>query len=261
MAIFLARSGRQAHIVPMPAVTTPSVLLWALLAACATALGAVPEWLRGRPSPAIMAWARALAAGLMLGVAHMLLAYGLDGHLVQGAVGALLGIGSVRLIHALTGTGELDLESDGTANTTGGNRVILAEVMHAAHEGVAIGAALLVSLPLGISMVVALGIHNVPEGMATIAALTGRGVRLRRATVLALAARLDQVLLASVTFAAGGAVPALLPWMVGFSSGALAYLVLVDLLPAAYRNAGRTSIAVVTMVALAMVVLLTGTPS
>jgi zinc transporter ZupT len=40
--------------------------------------------------------------------------------------------------------------------------------------------------------------------------------------------------------------------------GAFLYLVLVELLPESYRQAGHTSIALVTLMAMGMVVLLTG---
>ena len=54
------------------------------------------------------------------------------------------------------------------------------------------------------------------------------------------------------------ALPVLLPWAIGFSVGALVYLVLVELLPESYRQAGPTSIALVTLVAMGIVVALTG---
>ena len=62
------------------------------------------------------------------------------------------------------------------------------------------------------------------------------------------------------TFVLVGAVPSLMPWAIGFAVGALIYLVLVELLPESYRQAGHTSIALVTLVAMGMVVALGGTP-
>jgi len=52
------------------------------------------------------------------------------------------------------------------------------------------------------------------------------------------------------------AAPAVLPWAVGFAVGALIYLVLAELLPESYRQAGRTSIALATILAMGIVVLL-----
>ena len=52
--------------------------------------------------------------------------------------------------------------------------------------------------------------------------------------------------------------PLLLPWALGFAMGALVYLVMVEPLPESYRQAGNTSIALVTSVAMGIVVLLNG---
>jgi ZIP family zinc transporter len=237
---------------------TLTVLMYSSLAALAAGAGVVPELLLGRPSARAIGWANALAAGLMFGVAYLLLTFGLDDHLAAGGIGAALGIGFVRLTHALTGTGELDVARLDEAGPEYGYKALLGDTLHAAHEGVAIGAAMVVSLPMGISMAVALGVHNVPEGMILSWVLRRRGVALHQTAGLAIAANLNQVMLAVVTFSVVSAAPALLPWVAGFAVGALTYLVLVELLPESYRQAGKTSIALVALVALGMVVLLAG---
>src|SRR3970282_1606429 len=137
-----------------------------------------------------------------------------------------------------------------------GYQVVLVNTLHAGHEGVAIGAAMLVSLHFGISMAMALAVHNIPEAMVLTSILAGRGVRVHHAAALAVAANVNQVLVAVVTFAVVGALPALFPWAVGFAVGALIYLVLAELLPESYQQAGHTSIALVTLVAKGIVVAL-----
>ncbi len=237
---------------------TLTVLLFSGLAALAAGLGVLPHVLRG-PGPlprAAIGWANALAAGLMIGVAYMLLTVGLAEGAVSGAAGALLGIGFVRATHAITGTGELDLERAGQAGPEHGYRVILVDTLHAAHEGIAIGVAMVIGLPFGIGMAVALAIHNIPEAVVLTEMLADRGLRATQAGGLAIAVNLNQVLLAVTTFAVVGAAPVLMPWTTGFAVGALLYLVLVELLPESYRQAGSTSIALVTVVSMAMVVLL-----
>ena len=233
-----------------------TVLLYASLAALAASLGAAPHAIRGRLALPVLGWANALAAGLMLGVAYSLMSLSADEGMVQGAVGALVGLGTVRLTHAGTGTENLDLNRIGELSPAYGYQVVLVNTLHAAYEGVAIGAAMLVSLPFGISMALALAVHNIPEGMVLTAILAERGVRVPHAAILAVATNLNQALLAVVTFSVVGVVPWLLPGVLGFSVGALLYLVLVELLPESYHQAGRTSIAVVTLVAMAMVVAL-----
>jgi ZIP family zinc transporter len=118
--------------------------------------------------------------------------------------------------------------------------------------------AMSISLPLGVATALALAVHNVPESMVLTSMLAARGVRLHHAGGIAVASNANQVLLAVVTFAVVSAAPVLLPWAAGFAVGALLYLVLVDLLPESYLQAGHTSIALVAAAAMAMVVLLTG---
>ena len=83
-------------------------------------------------------------------------------------------------------------------------------------------------------------------------------MRLGHAALLAVATKLNQVLLGVLTFTVIELYPVLLPWAVGFAVGALVFLVLVELLPESYHQAGLTSIALVTLGAMGIVVALSG---
>ncbi len=107
-------------------------------------------------------------------------------------------------------------------------------------------------------MALSMAVHNIPEATVLSAILASRGVRLRSAAGLAVVTNVSQVLLAIVTFAIASAAPAVLPWALGFAVGALVYLVMAELLPQCYRQAGHTSIALVTAVAMGIVVLAGG---
>jgi zinc transporter, ZIP family len=237
---------------------TLTVLVYSSLAAFAAALGVVPQAVSGRLPLRMLGWGNALAAGLMLGVAYALLDQGLTDRVLQGGVGAVLGVAFVRLAHLASGTRDLDLNRLDEMGPAYGYQVVLVNTLHAAYEGVAIGAAMLVSLPFGVSMAVALGVHNIPEAMTLAAILSNRGVRLHHAAALAVATNINQVLVSVVVFVLVGVVPTLLPWAVGFAAGSLIYLLTSELLPESYRQAGHTSIALVTLVAMGIVVALGG---
>ncbi len=237
---------------------TLTVLLYSSLAAFAAGLGVLPLLGRGRPPEAWIGWANALASGLMLGVAYALLVAGLDSEALRGGFGAVLGVAFVFTTHAVTGTAGMELNRLDDDRPEYGYRVILLNVLHAAHEGIAIGVAMAVSLPFGILMAAALAVHNIPEATILASVVRNRGLPLPSCAVLAVATNVNQVLLAVVTFAIVSAAPAVLPWALGFAVGALLYLVLVELLPESYRQAGHTSIALVTVVAMGIVVLLRG---
>ena len=238
-----------------------TVLVFSALATLVAAFGALPQALHLSPSRVAIGWANALAGGLMLGVAYALLTEGLRAGLMAGGAGSLVGMGFARGAHALAGTGELDLDSPESSSERGRYKAILVDALHAADEGVAIGVAMAVSVPLGIAMAVTLAVHNVPEAMVLTNILTRAGVRPHQSAAVAVAVNVNQVLLAVVAFTLVAIWPFLLPWLVGFAVGALIYRTLVELLPESYAQAGRTSIAVVTLLALGVVVLLVGVAS
>ena len=192
----------------------------------------------------------------MLGVAYALLDVGMAAATLRVAGGALLGIAFIALTHRATGTGELDLNRLDQTRPEYGYQVLLVNALHAGAEGVAIGAAMAMATAFGAFTAAAIALHNIPEATVLCAILTARGVRPRHAAALAVASDVPQILLAVVTFAVALAAPAILPWAVGFAAGALIYLVLADLLPESYREAGRTGIALATILAMGVVVLL-----
>lgn len=234
------------------------VLTASALAAGAAVFGPVPLLGKERIPILAIGWANALAAGLMLGPAYLLMSAGMQFVPWQGALGAVLGIGFVWFTHFAAGTEEMDLNRLDESSTVYGYQVIVVNMLHSASEGVAIGAAMGVSVPFGIFMAVAMAVHNVPEATVLSAILRGGGVRWGPASALAVLTNIPQVLLAVVTFAIVTAAPAFLPWAIGFAFGSLIYLVLAELLPECYRQAGRTTMALVAIVAMGIVVLLGG---
>lgn len=194
----------------------------------------------------------------MLGVAYVLLTVGHVDALLAGGAGAVLGIAFVRASHALAGTGELDVEELEASRPGDGYKAVLVDALHAADEGVAIGVAMAVSLPLGVAMSATLAVHNLPEAMLLSTVLTRRGLTVPRAALVSVAVNVNQVLLAVVTFVLLGVFPGGLPVVSGFAVGALMYRSLVELLPESYQQAGETSIALVTLLAMGVVVLLAG---
>ncbi len=235
-----------------------TVLLYSALAAAAAALGALPLIGREEVPAAWIGWANAIAGGLMLGSAHALSGAGVELGPFAAALGALAGIGFTWGTHLASGTEDLDLNRLAGTDPTYGSKVLLTTFLHSASEGVAIGVAMATSLPFGIFMALALAVHNIPEATILCAVQRGRGVPLAAAAALAVAMKTSQILLAVTTFAVLSAAPGATPAVVGFAVGTLVYLVLVELLPESYREAGPTTIAVLTSLAMGALILLHG---
>jgi len=232
------------------------VLAYGAVAAGASMAGALP--LVGRESLPIrwLGWANALAGGMMIGAAYVLSVHA-DSTIDLG-LGALAGILFIHWVHSRAGTAELELDQVDRGEPAYAYQVLFMGALHAGWEGLAIGAAAAVELRFGIFMALALAVHNIPEGTILCAVLRAQGVTLPSAAFLAVAVNVPQVLFGVATYAVLVAAPVAVPTAVGFAVGALLDLMLVELLPQSYRQAGKVSIALVAAVAMGLVVLMEG---
>jgi len=229
------------------------VLAYSAGATVLAAAGILPLLGRERVPEAWLGWSNASAAGVMLGAAYLLAAVGIGDHALALGAGALVGITFVWWAHEVSGTGDLELNLQGPSAEGYGSDVLLVGALHSGAEGVAIGAAMAADPVLGAWMAAAIALHNIPEATLVGSVFRARGESPQRIALLAVVSNFPIVPMAVSTFAVVAAAPAVAPWAVGFASGALIYLVTVDLLPESYRQAGATSIALVALVAMGMV--------
>ncbi len=234
------------------------VLAASTLAALAGALGATVYM--GPPDTPRhwLGWAFAVAAGFMLGAAYATLHPAVADTPVVVTAGALLGILFVFATHRFQGTADLELSRTDAADPTYVFRVLTIQALHSASEGVAIGVAALANLGFGLFVAFAFAVHNVAEAIVLSAVLRGQGASAAQAAALGVFTNVGQILLAIVTVALVTSAPALLPWTVGFAVGTLVHLVLIELLPEAYREAGSLSTALATSLAMGVVILWAG---
>ncbi|MFQ5526635.1 MAG: ZIP family metal transporter [Thermoanaerobaculia bacterium] len=245
----------------------PTLLILTLSTAAAltSALGVLPLVGRRRVPTRWIGLGNAIAAGMMLGAAYMLSA--LEGSTastgsaqpgVFEAIGAILGIVFIYWTHVAVGTEGLELNRSRADDPIHGYRILMVNGLHSGSEGMAMAVAMVIDVRFGVLVAGALAVHNIPEATVLAAVLRGRGLSLGQITGLAMATNVSQPLLAVAAYSVVTAAPAALPWVLGFAIGALVQLVLVELLPESYREAGQGSIALVTVVALGVVVLIQG---
>jgi zinc transporter ZupT len=237
--------------------TALTVLLYASIAALSAVPGAFVRWSSVSGRDRWIGWAHALAAGAMLGTAFVLTAESI-GPPLAAAAGGLLGVLAIVATHRLTRLDGLDLSRPNRLDPTAARRLLAVHAWHGCAEGVAIGVAMALDQPLGIFVALAIALHNMPEAALLKGAAGGDGPGTGRAMRLAVLSNAGQPAFAVGSWMVLQAFPSFLPWMAGFALGALLNLVLTELLPASYRHAGSTSIALVATVALSLVVLLGG---
>jgi zinc transporter ZupT len=240
----------------VPVDRTLVTLAYASLAAAVSAVGVGPFAFGGRPPRTHIGLANALAAGLMLGAAYILMSEGLTGPAAPGAAGAVLGILFVYGSHAFAGTADLRLNLADDPSPEYGYKVVVVNSLHSASEGIAIGVAMFLELRLGIFMALALAVHNVAEATALCSVLIPRGVSIARAAALSVLTNVSQPLLAVTVYAVLTAAPDILPPTLGFAVGAIIYLTVVELLPEAYAETHEVGIAVTAAVSMSAVALL-----
>jgi ZIP family zinc transporter len=234
-----------------------SVLAAAAVTALATGLGALPFLLARRPSRSWLGIANGLAAGFMVGASVGLLwqgsAYG-PGRTAAGAVAGALFIAATR--HRLGRNREPHF---GAVRGVDAARMLLivgVMTIHSFTEGVGVGVAFGGGETLGVVIALAIAIHNVPEGLAISLVLVPRGVSVGRAAAWSVFSSLPQPLMAVPAFVFVETFEPVLPFGLGFAAGAMLWMVSVELLPEAVREAPpRAVIAVGAVSAAAMVAL------
>lgn len=221
----------------------------------------VPYALLGRVPMRALGLAYALASGLMLGAGYLLLEAGLKDRVQSALVlmaGGALGVLYTYWTHWFSRTEEVESIPRGEVPPGLGFKIVLLNALHSASEGVAIGAAMAVSPRMGIFLALSLALHNIAEAVTLTSVLLRRGLRLGEAAMLCVITNVPQVLLAVSAFAVVSAAGGLLPWALGFASGALVYLVLTELLPGSYKQASHTWVAAAVSLSTGLVVLLKG---
>ena len=231
------------------------VFVYGLLTALATGLGAVPFAFVRSVSPKRVAYANAVASGLMLGACFGLLVEGTEFGTWPTIIGANLGI-----LFILT-TQQILLRYNvrfGSIGSVGARRMLLMIVVmtvHSLSEGVAVGASFGGGMTLATLITVAIAVHNIPEGLAISAVLRPRGVSVIGCAGWSIFSSLPQPLMAVPAYLFVDAFAPALPYGIGFAAGAMVLMVFLELLPEAYGQAKRRTVALLVSVSLAAMIL------
>ena len=246
--------------------------LASLLAGGATVLGALPILKIGRPTEQQQNLLLGFAAGVMLAASFFsLIIPGIDKAREMGAspvmasaiiVAAVLLGGAVlaQLNSVIPPLDKLGLGPDGMA-VARARRVglfVAAITLHNFPEGMAVGVSFGGGdLGAGTATAIGIGIQNIPEGLAVAGALAGIGYSPRAAVLAALASGLVEPVAGLFGVTLVSQAQALLPWGLGFSAGAMIYIVASQIIPETHaRIAGGGRATTGLMVGLAAMMFL-----
>ncbi|GGB72299.1 ZIP family metal transporter [Blastomonas aquatica] len=134
---------------------------------------------------------------------------------------------------------------------------VIAVTLHNIPEGTAVGVSFMSGdLQLGWATTLGIGIQNIPEGMAVAAALSTLGWSRMRCMFAALATGLIEPVGGFIGVAIVQISTAILPWALGFSAGAMLFVVMADIIPQASRRIEHGSATPALMVGLAIMMFL-----
>ena len=114
--------------------------------------------------------------------------------------------------------------------------ILVGGAVHNFADGCIIGAAVLSSVPLGLSTALAVAAHQVPQEAGDFAILLGSGYSRRRALALNTLAATTGILGALVIYGTAGWVPRALPYILAFAAGNFLYVAMADLIPGLHRG-------------------------
>jgi zinc and cadmium transporter len=187
----------------------------------------------------LVPWLISYAVGTLLGAALLALLPEALEHLPPGrALATLLaGVLSFFLLEKLVlwrhchDTHECEVHTSSAASL-----VIVGDTFHTFVDGAVIAAAVLTSVPLGITTALAVATHEIPQEVGDVAILLRAGFSRFRAFMLNLAAGIGGVLGAIGMLLASEWVPNLLPYVLSFAAGNFLYVAMADLIPDLHRG-------------------------
>ena len=192
------------------------------------------ETIRGRLVP----WLISYAVGTLIGVA--LLALVPEALAELPARPAMLtmvaGILSFFLLEKALIWRHCHHDEDCHVHSTAASLVIVGDVFHTFVDGAVIAAAVLTSVPLGLTTAIAVATHEIPQEVGDVAILLRAGYSRTRAFTLNVLAGLGGVLGAAAMVLASKVVPQGLPYVLAFAAGNFLYVAMSDLIPDLHRG-------------------------
>jgi zinc and cadmium transporter len=187
----------------------------------------------------IVPWAISYAVGTLLGATLLALLPQALGELpAPRALGTLLaGVLTFFLLEKLLlwrhchDSHECEVHTSSAASL-----VIVGDALHTFVDGAVIAAAVVTSIPLGITTAIAVAAHEIPQEVGDVAILLRSGISRLRAFTLNLLSGIGGILGAAGMLAASHTMPNLLPYVLAFAAGSFLYVAMADLIPDLHRG-------------------------
>lgn len=232
-------------------VSVHHVFYYGWITAVSTGVGSLPFFFLNDPNKYWMGVSNAVAGGMMVAASYSLAYEGASFEiedfgllsqtnidpiihpLLRTAIGFLFGIGFILLTKKLLGDFEdLEMIDLGGASMQKMVLIIFVMTLHSLSEGIGIGVSFggRSGVKLGQFISLSLAVHNIPEGLAVGLVLTSRKVSVLKSVLWSIFTSLPQPICAIPAFLFVERFAPLLPAGLGFASGAMSYVAVMELL-------------------------------
>ena len=186
----------------------------------------------------LVSWLISFAVGTLLGAAVLkLLPEALERVAAPRVLMALLaGILTFFVLEKLVLWRHCHEEDDCAVHDAAASLVVVGDAFHTFVDGAMIGAATMISIPLGFSTAIAAAAHEVPQEVGDYAVLLHAGYSRTAALVANLLSGLAGIAGAVAIYYATGPVPSVLPYALAFAAGCFMYVAMTDLIPGLHRG-------------------------
>jgi len=187
----------------------------------------------------VLPWAISYAVGTLLGVAVLaLLPQALERLPPARALSTLLvGVLAFFLLEKLVIWRHChDADECEVHTSSAASLVIVGDAFHTFVDGAVIAAAVVTSIPLGVTTALAVATHEIPQEVGDVAILLRAGFTRGRAFILNLLSGIGGILGAAGMLLASQSLPNVLPYVLAFAAGNFLYVAMSDLIPDLHRG-------------------------
>jgi len=123
-------------------------------------------------------------------------------------------------------------------NKASSSLIIIGDTLHNALDGVAIGAAFLISPSAGIIATIAVAAHEIPQEIGDFGLLLKNGMAKKKVVIINILSALATTITAVLTFGLGDSDSEAIPYLLAITAGFFIYIAASDIVPEIHDHAG-----------------------
>ena len=157
--------------------------------------------------------------------------------LILGGIMTFFALEKFLRWHHTHGEDELEPETHARIHPVG-HLVLASDVLHNLVDGIAIGAAFIISPEIGIATTIAIMLHEIPQEIGDFALLVHAGFSRTKALLMNFASALSAFIGVGLAFWLAGSYESAVPYIAAFAAGNFIYIAGSDLVPELHKTTG-----------------------